>query len=229
MLKHCVNWTHSVRCSAKRCGWLCAQGTPPGCGMLQTLTLKSVCWFLCTPRCAALYCLPRGFCSFFLSFFHDKETLYYWKKIWRTTGVKTLTQMPPRSPIYVSGQFPFHLLHVPVFYTHSNIQCSKFYILCKCLCFVNWDPKCAWRWLAVGLRSSLPLTSQAWYLTWRVFSFLMVSICPTCGINTSSERFLGYRSLHTPTTLFTLSWHLWWGGYFSHIGSELFILLTRFM
>lgn len=146
--------------------------------MLQTLLLQSVCGFLCKPRCAAFHCLPIGFCSFFFSFFNDKETLYYWgknrKNNWGETPPPTHTnarvQPPPRYLTYVSGQFPFRLSHVPVFYTHASIQGGKFYILWKRVCFVNWDPKRA--------RRSLPVCLPPLPCPWQLKRAICPGACP---------------------------------------------------
>lgn len=168
------------KCSANRCwgsldrsGWLCARGTPLRGGMLQTLPLQSVCGFLCKPRCAALD--PRAFCSFFFSFFNDKETLYYWGgKSEEQVGGNPPTQMPVCShpqdtPLMFLVIFLF-VSHMCLFYTHSSIQCGEFYILCKRVCFVNWDPKCA--------RRSLPVCLPPLPCPWHLRHAICPGVCP---------------------------------------------------
>lgn len=86
----------------------------------------------------------------------------------------------------------FSLLPGPLFYVHSDIQCSKLSVLCKCVCLIRGDPKASTK---AAPRLPAFCVSSTVSTVRSMLSPVALSTCPAWGNNASSERCLGYRPI----------------------------------
>lgn len=145
-----------------------------------------------TSQVLCFCCLRSGFSSFSFSNYKGARDD---RKICR---IATTPSPLPTTCAVIRCDAPFtclrnfSLLPGPLFYVHSDIQCSKLSVLCKCVCLIRGDPKASTK---AAPRLPAFCVSSTVSTVRSMLSPVALSTCPAWGNNASSERCLGYRPI----------------------------------